>query len=61
MKKFSPFFHKAIPTEEDCRRMKAELDYYRPRLDKALGEGFLKLFKAVVLEFNERKKIRRGK
>jgi len=56
MKKFNPFFHKAIPTEEDCRRMKAELDYYRPRLDKALGEGFLKLFKAVVLEYGRKTK-----
>jgi hypothetical protein len=56
MKPFNPFFHKAIPTEEDCRRMKAELDYYRPRLDKALGEGFLKLFKAVVLEHGRKTK-----
>lgn len=47
---FNPFYHKAIPSEKDCKRIKAELDYYRPRLDKALGKGMLKLFKAIFEE-----------
>ena len=53
MKNLNPHFHKAIPTEEDCRRIKAQEAYYRPRLNKILGEHFLKLFK---MYFEEEKK-----
>ena len=45
MKNLNPYFHKAIPTEEDCKRIKAQEAYYRPRLNKILGERFLELFK----------------
>jgi len=47
MKNLNPHFHKAIPTEEDCKRMKAHEAYYRPRFFKALGEHMLVLFKIV--------------
>ena len=50
MKNFNPHYHKAIPTEEDCKRMKAHEAHYRRKLDKILGEHFLKLFIRVVCE-----------
>ena len=53
MKNLNPHFHKAIPTEEDCKRMRAHEAYYRPRLNKILGEQFLKLFKIVCGGKNE--------
>lgn len=48
MKNFNPHYHKAIPTEEDCKRMRAQEAYYRPRLDKILGKHMLRLFKIVL-------------
>ena len=47
MKKLNPHYHKAIPTEEDCKRIKAHEAYYRKRLDKVMGERMLVLFKIV--------------
>ena len=46
MKNFNPLV-KGMPTEEDCKRMKAQEAYYRPRFFKILGEEMLKLFKIV--------------
>ena len=48
IKNFNPHYHKAIPSKEDCKRMKAEEAYYRRKLDKILGEHFQKLFIKVV-------------
>lgn len=56
MKGLNPHFHKAIPTEKDCRRIKAQEAYYRPRLNKILGERFLKLFKLIIKENEKCKK-----
>ena len=56
MKNFNPHYHKAIPTEEDCKRMKAHEAYYRPKLNKILGEQFLKLFKLIIKENKKCKK-----
>ena len=47
MKNFNPHFDKAIPTEEDCKRIKAHEAYYRKRLDKVMGKQMLVLFKIV--------------
>lgn len=47
MKNLNPHFDKAIPTEQDCKRIKAHEAYYRPKLDKILGERMLVLFKIV--------------
>ena len=48
MKNLNPHYHKAIPTEEDCRRMRTQEAYYRKRLDKILAEHFQKLFIKIV-------------
>ena len=48
MKNLNPHYHKAIPTEEDCKRIKAHEAYYRPKLDKILAKHFQKLFIKVV-------------
>jgi len=47
MKNFNPHFHKAIPSKEDCKRIKAHEAYYRKRLDKVMGKQMLVLFKIV--------------
>ena len=52
MKNLNPHFHKAITTEEDCKRIKAREAYYRKRLDKVMGKQMLKLFKIVCGEKN---------
>jgi len=57
MKNLNPHFHKAIPTEEDCKRIKAHEAYYRKRLDKIMGEELLKLFKIVCRKKNDNSKI----
>lgn len=46
MESFNPCI-KGMPTEEDCKRMKAHEAYYRKRLDKILGNCMLVLFKVV--------------
>jgi len=46
MKNFNPCV-KGMPTEKDCKRIKAQEAYYRSRLDRILGECFLKLFKII--------------
>jgi len=48
---------KGMPTEEDCKRMKAHEAYYRKRLDKVMGEQMLVLFKIVCGVKNERDTI----
>ena len=50
MKGLNPHFHKAIPTEEDCRRIKAQEAHYRPILEKIFAEHFLKLVKSIIKE-----------
>ena len=52
MKNLDPHFDKAIPTEQDCKRIKAHETYYRKRLDKVMGKHLLKLFKIVCGEKN---------
>ncbi|MBA7541385.1 hypothetical protein ES705_33697 [subsurface metagenome] len=39
MKNFNPHYHKAVPTEEDCKRMKAHEAYYSKTLVKGWGRG----------------------
>jgi len=51
----NPHFDKAIPTEEDCKRIKAHEAYYRKRLDKIMGEEMLKLFKIVCRGEDEKR------
>jgi len=46
MESFNPCI-KAMPTEEDCKRIKAHEAYYRKRLDKVMGKQMLVLFKIV--------------
>jgi len=55
MKNLNPHYHKAIPTEEDCKRIRAQEAYYRPKLDKVLGEAMLKLFKIACRGANAKK------
>lgn len=47
-KNLNPQYHKAIPTEEDCKRIKAQEAHYRRQFDKILAEHFQKLFIKVV-------------